>query len=116
MLSSVEDELQEMARSSAYMASKIGGALAALSQHGEKQSEAIANILSALQKVQQMEFRYQGLALAVRQYALLPADACTEVHSQIWQSAGLEEVLDESDSLLLQSRVCDIEALSPRGL
>lgn len=54
--------------------------------------EAVAMIVSALQGQDRIEQRCQNMALAVRQFALLPANAPDAVYDEIWASLVLDEL------------------------
>ena len=88
-------ELDETARQSAAMVEGIMLALEVLADKskapevGRKEAEAM--IVSALQGQDRIEQRCQNMALAVRQFALLPPNTPDAVFDEIW--AGL--VLDE---------------------
>ena len=89
-------ELDETARQTASMLEGITEALELLA---EKQlgkdptvSEAVQLIITALQGQDRIEQRCQNMALAVRQFALLPPDAPQSVYDEIWSSLVLDEL------------------------
>jgi hypothetical protein len=88
-------ELDETARQSAAMVEGITLALEMLADRTRPpeiaRKHAIDMIVSALQGQDRIEQRCQNMALAVRQFALLPPSAGEAVYEEIW--AGL--VLDE---------------------
>lgn len=89
-------ELDETARQSAAMVEGITLALEVLADknltfdHAKK--EAVAMIVSALQGQDRIEQRCQNMALAVRQFALLPPTAPESVYDEIWASLVLDEL------------------------
>lgn len=89
-------ELDETARQSAAMVEGVTMALEVLadrSRHSEEtRKEAISMIVSALQGQDRIEQRCQNMALAVRQFALLPPTAPAEVYDEIWSSLVLDEL------------------------
>lgn len=58
----------------------------------ETRRQAVDIIVSALQGQDRIEQRCQNMALAVRQFALLPPDAPESVHDEIWTSLVLDEL------------------------
>lgn len=58
----------------------------------ETRREAVAMIVSALQGQDRIEQRCQNMALAVRQFALLPPTAPDSVYDEIWSSLVLDEL------------------------
>lgn len=58
----------------------------------ETRRQAVDMIVSALQGQDRIEQRCQNMALAVRQFALLPADAPDSMHDEIWTSLVLDEL------------------------
>lgn len=89
-------ELDETARQTAAMVDAVGEALATLSNPQLSaefvREEAIAMIVSALQGQDRIEQRCQNMALAVRQFALLPPTAPDSVYDKIWASLILDEL------------------------
>ena len=89
-------ELDETARQTAAMVEGITDALEVLAdknltpEQGKKQ--AIAMIINALQGQDRIEQRCQNMALAVRQFALLPSNAPDSVYDEIWSSLTLDEL------------------------
>lgn len=88
-------ELDETARQSAAMVEGVTAALEALADRSlsadTARKEAARIIVQALQGQDRIEQRCQNMALAVRQFALLPPSTPDSVFDEIW--AGL--VLDE---------------------
>ncbi|WP_374626597.1 hypothetical protein [Devosia sp.] len=88
-------ELDETARQTAGMVEGITQALELLGDQSvsgdEARREAMRMIIHALQGQDRIEQRCQNMALAVRQFALLPPTTPDSVYDEIW--AGL--VLDE---------------------
>ena len=88
-------ELDESARQTAAMVEGVTQALELLADRDipadEARREAAHIIISALQGQDRIEQRCQNMALAVRQFALLPPTAPDSDYDEIW--AGL--VLDE---------------------
>ena len=58
----------------------------------QSRRNAEAMIVSALQGQDRIEQRCQNMALAVRQFALLPADTPESVYQEIWASLVLDEL------------------------
>ena len=89
-------ELDETARQSAAMVEGITLALEVLADknltfdHAKK--EAVAMIVSALQGQDRIEQRCQNMALAVRQFALLPPTAPDSDYEEIWTNLVLDEL------------------------
>lgn len=88
-------ELEETARQTAVMVDGVIQALELLADRGipaeEARREAVNIMVHALQGQDRIEQRLRNMAHAVRQFALLPADATEDTFAEIW--AGL--VLDE---------------------
>ncbi|ODT51225.1 hypothetical protein [Devosia sp. 63-57] len=89
-------ELDETARQTASMLEGITDALALLV---EKQMttdptirEAVQMIVTAMQGQDRIEQRCNNMALAVRQFALLPPTAPDSVYDEIWASLTLDEL------------------------
>lgn len=89
-------ELDETARQTASM---LEGITEALDLLAEKQlskdptvNEAIQLIVTALQGQDRIEQRCHNMALAVRQFALLPPTAPDSVYDEIWASLTLDEL------------------------
>lgn len=89
-------ELDETARQTASMLEGITEALELLA---EKQlgkdptvNEAVQLIITALQGQDRIEQRCHNMALAVRQFALLPPTAPDSVYDEIWASLTLDEL------------------------
>lgn len=89
-------ELDETARQSAAMVEGVALALEALADKSrsceETRKEAVLMIVSALQGQDRIEQRCQNMALAVRQFALLPPTAPESVYDEIWSSLVLDEL------------------------
>ncbi len=89
-------ELDETARQSAAMVEGITLALEVLADKNltfdAAKKEAVAMIVSALQGQDRIEQRCQNMALAVRQFALLPPTAPDAVYDEIWASLVLDEL------------------------
>ncbi|HZY68303.1 MAG TPA: hypothetical protein VFE52_06930, partial [Devosia sp.] len=58
----------------------------------QRQKQATAMIISALQGQDRIEQRCQGMALAVRQFALLPPTAPDSDYEEIWANLVLDEL------------------------
>jgi hypothetical protein len=89
-------ELDETARQTAAMVEGITYALETLTNRSlpveEARKEAVAMIISALQGQDRIEQRCQNMALAVRQFALLPPTAPDSIYDEIWASLILDEL------------------------
>lgn len=89
-------ELDETARQSAAMVEGVTSALEVLADKGRScedvRKQAVAMIISALQGQDRIEQRCQNMALAVRQFALLPPTAPESVYDEIWSSLILDEL------------------------
>jgi hypothetical protein len=89
-------ELDETARQSAAMVEGISLALEVLADKNltfeQAKKEAVSMIVSALQGQDRIEQRCQNMALAVRQFALLPPTAPESVYDEIWASLILDEL------------------------
>ena len=89
-------ELDETARQSAAMVEAIGLALEVLADKTlsaeAARKEAARIIVQALQGQDRIEQRCQNMALAVRQFALLPPTAPETVYDEIWASLVLDEL------------------------
>lgn len=89
-------ELDESARQSAEMLDGIAAALAVLADRNRApeaaRDEAAGMIVAALQGQDRIEQRCWNMALAVRQMALLPADAPAVLYDEIWASLVLDEL------------------------
>lgn len=89
-------ELDETARQTAAMLEGITEALELLAdrQVGRDPSvrEAIQLIITAMQGQDRIEQRCHNMALAVRQFALLPPTAPDSVYDEIWASLTLDEL------------------------
>lgn len=89
-------ELDETARQSAAMVEGVTCALETLADKNltceGARREAISMIISALQGQDRIEQRCHNLALAVRQFALLPPTTPDAVYDEIWASLVLDEL------------------------
>jgi hypothetical protein len=89
-------ELDETARQSAAMVEGIAQALEVLADKTrtieQARKDAEAMIVAALQGQDRIEQRCQNMALAVRQFALLPPTAPDSVYEEIWASLVLDEL------------------------
>ncbi|SFV37155.1 hypothetical protein SAMN05216456_2776 [Devosia crocina] len=89
-------ELDETARQSAAMLEGITEALELLSDSsvGKDASvkQALMMIVTALQGQDRIEQRCRNMALAARQFSLLPPTAPESVFDEIWQSLTLDEL------------------------
>jgi len=89
-------ELDETARQTAAMVDGITYALEILAEKSSnpeaQKREAIAMIVNALQGQDRIEQRCQNMALAVRQFALLPATAPESDYDEIWSNLVLDEL------------------------
>jgi hypothetical protein len=114
MLLTVQEELEALGQSSAGMALEIGKALSSLTRSDKDSAEAITLIARALARAQETEFRCHGLALAIRQFALLPPNASSTVHRDIWHSAGLADAAEAEMWSEVPSTGIDLDALDRR--
>ena len=89
-------ELDETARQTAAMVEGISDALAVLADKNlmpeQRQRQATAMIVNALQGQDRIDQRCQGMALAVRQFALLPPTAPESDYEEIWANLVLDEL------------------------
>jgi hypothetical protein len=89
-------ELDETARQTAAMVDGITYALEVLADKNlsceAARRQAVAMIVSALQGQDRIEQRCQNMALAVRQFALLPPTAPDSVYDEIWANLVLDEL------------------------
>jgi hypothetical protein len=89
-------ELDETARQSAAMVEGVMQALEVLSDKSrpleQAKKEAEAMIVAALQGQDRIEQRCQNMALAVRQFALLPPTTPESVYNEIWANLVLDEL------------------------
>ena len=89
-------ELDETARQSAAMVEGITTALEILADRtlniDQARKDAVSMIVTALQGQDRIEQRCQNMALAVRQFALLPHSAPDSVYDEIWASLILDEL------------------------
>ncbi|KKC35872.1 hypothetical protein WH87_14985 [Devosia epidermidihirudinis] len=89
-------ELDETARQTASMLEGITEALELLADrdlaNNPSIKQAMQMIITALQGQDRIEQRCHNMALAVRQFALLPASAPDSVYDEIWASLTLDEL------------------------
>lgn len=89
-------ELDETARQTASMLEGITEALELLADKNLSKDasvrEAVQMIVTALQGQDRIEQRCHNMALAVRQFALLPPTAPDSVYEEIWASLTLDEL------------------------
>lgn len=89
-------ELDETARQTAAMLEGITEALALLQDSTVRSDptvrQAVTEIVTALQGQDRIEQRCHNMALAVRQFALLPHTAPDSVYDEIWASLTLDEL------------------------
>jgi hypothetical protein len=89
-------ELDETARQTAALVDGIAAALAVLSDRElgpeAARQRAVIMIITALQGQDRIEQRCQNMALAVRQFALLPPTADDADYNEIWASLVLDEL------------------------
>lgn len=89
-------ELDETARQSAAMLEGITDALELLSDSATARDastrQAILMIITALQGQDRIEQRCRNMALAARQFSLLPPTAPESVYDEIWAGLTLDEL------------------------
>ena len=89
-------ELDETARQTAAMVEGVSLALEVLADKAlhpeEARREAARMIVTALQGQDRIEQRCQNMALAVRQFALLPPTTPDSVYEEIWANLVLDEL------------------------
>jgi hypothetical protein len=89
-------ELDETARQTAAMLEGITEALNLLNDKAlagdETIQDAVQKIVTAMQGQDRIEQRCHNMALAVRQFALLPPTAPDSVYDEIWASLTLDEL------------------------
>lgn len=89
-------ELDETARQSATMLEGITEALDLLSESDASKDasvrQAMSMIIQALQGQDRIEQRCRNMALAARQFSLLPPTAPESVYDEIWQSLTMDEL------------------------
>jgi hypothetical protein len=89
-------ELDETARQTAAMVEGVTLALEVLADKTlapeAARREAAQMIVTALQGQDRIEQRCQNMALAVRQFALLPANTPDSVYDEIWANLVLDEL------------------------
>ena len=90
-------ELDETARQSAAMVEGVTQALEVLADKIDSRRRGAPRgsrgmIVAALQGQDRIEQRCQNMALAVRQFALLPPTAPDAVYDEIWSSLVLDEL------------------------
>jgi hypothetical protein len=101
-------ELDETARQTAAMLDGINMALKLLSEPRLDRDggvhDAVAMIVTALQGQDRIEQRCHNMALAVRQFALLPPASPDSVYDEIWSNLTLDEL-----------RVPNLSGIAARG-
>ena len=89
-------ELEETARQTATMVDGVTYALEVLADKSlsceQRTRQATAMIVNALQGQDRIEQRCQNMALAVRQFALLPVTAPDSDYDEIWANLVLDEL------------------------
>lgn len=89
-------ELDETARQTASLVENVTYALETLTDTADgceaARRKAMGMIVAALQGQDRIEQRCQNLALAVRQFAMLPPTAPDSVYDEIWASLILDEL------------------------
>ncbi len=89
-------ELDETARQTAAMLEGITEALQLLADRQLSKDpsirQAMQMIITAMQGQDRIEQRCHNMALAVRQFALLPPNAPNSVYDEIWSSLTLDEL------------------------
>lgn len=89
-------ELDETARQTSSMLEGITEALQLLAERSLGKDptvhQAMQMIVTALQGQDRIEQRCHNMALAVRQFALLPHSAPDSVYDEIWSSLTLDEL------------------------
>ena len=89
-------ELDETARQTAGMVEGITEALEILADTNLNREQAVRDavqmIVTALQGQDRIEQRCHNMALAVRQFALLPPTAPDSIYDEIWSSLTLDEL------------------------
>ncbi|MBJ6987722.1 MULTISPECIES: hypothetical protein [unclassified Devosia] len=89
-------ELDETGRQTSEMLEGISQALTLLAQKplgdDPKVKQAVHLIITALQGQDRIEQRCRNIALAARQFALLPPTAPESVYVEIWESLTLDEL------------------------
>ena len=89
-------ELDETARQTAAMVEGITEALELLADSSLNKDPSVRQatqmIITALQGQDRIEQRCHNMALAVRQFALLPHSAPNSVYDEIWASLTLDEL------------------------
>ncbi|HEV7718707.1 MAG TPA: hypothetical protein VGO70_07005 [Arsenicitalea sp.] len=89
-------ELDETARQTASMVDGIVAALTLLSDKSvpcdEAKTKAMHMIVSALQGQDRIQQRCHNMALAVRQFAVLPPTAPDAIYDEIWSTLVLDEL------------------------
>jgi hypothetical protein len=95
-LQKLAKELDETARQTASMLEGITEALELLAERQLSRdptvNEAIQLIITAMQGQDRIEQRCHNMALAVRQFALLPPTAPDSVYDEIWAGLTLDEL------------------------
>lgn len=95
-LTKLARELDETARQSSALVEGITEALELLAStdvpSAETRKEVARMIISALQGQDRIEQRCQNMAMAVRQFALLPPNTSADVYDEIWAGLMLDEL------------------------
>ncbi|WP_224703918.1 hypothetical protein [Devosia aquimaris] len=95
-LQKLAKELDETARQSAAMLEGITDALEILADSKLNKDasvrDAVAMIITALQGQDRIEQRCHNLALAARQFAILPPSSPESVYDEVWASLTLDEL------------------------
>ncbi len=95
-LQKLAKELDETARQTASMLEGITEALELLAERQLSRdptvNEAVQLIITAMQGQDRIEQRCHNMALAVRQFALLPPTAPDSVYDEIWAGLTLDEL------------------------
>lgn len=89
-------ELDETARQTAAMVDGVAEALTLLTDKSldadEARAQAARIIVHALQGQDRIEQRCRNMALAVRQFELLPPNTPSHVYDEIWSNLVLDEL------------------------
>jgi hypothetical protein len=93
MLTKIEDHLEATAKASKASADRAMRALSVLSvrtDHTGLLPFAVGLLEHVLLDLDGCEVSFHAMALAIRQYALLPPSAPHEISDEIWESVGLK--------------------------
>ena len=89
-------ELEETARQTGAMVDGIFAALATLSDKSitseAARTDAISQIVTALQAQDRIEQRCRNMAIAARHFAQMPASAPEAAYEAVWHSLTLDEL------------------------